>query len=74
MKMNDCIKREDAEKMLLSRCLQTGYGGLTPDDVRETVKKIPPADVVEREEYDTVKNKMCEYADMILKAREVLGG
>ena len=32
--MAEYISRDDAEKALLERCKETGYGGLTPDDIR----------------------------------------
>ena len=49
--MAEYIKREDAERALLERCKETGYGGLTPDDIRLVMRtpwRIPAADVVER--------------------------
>ena len=49
--MAEYIKREDAERALLERCKETGYGGLTPDDIRLVMRtpwRIPTADVVER--------------------------
>ena len=49
--MAEYILRDDAEKALLERCKETGYGGLTPDDIRLVMRtpwRIPAADVVER--------------------------
>ena len=49
--MAEYISREDAERALLERCKETGYGGLTPDDIRLVMRtpwRIPAADVVER--------------------------
>lgn len=49
--MAEYINREDAERALLERCKETGYGGLTPDDIRLVMRtpwRIPTADVVER--------------------------
>lgn len=46
--MAEYISRDDAEKALLERCKETGYGGLTPDDIRLVMRtpwRIPPADV-----------------------------
>lgn len=46
--MAEYISREDAEKALLERCKETGYGGLTPDDIRLVMRtswRIPAADV-----------------------------
>ncbi len=46
--MAEYILRDDAEKALLERCKETGYGGLTPDDIRLVMRtpwRIPTADV-----------------------------
>ena len=58
--MAEYIKREDAERALLERCKETGYGGLTPDDIRLVMRtpwRIPTAaDVVE-----VVRCKDCKH-------------
>lgn len=49
--MAEYILRDDAEKALLERCKETGYGGMTPDDIRLVMRtpwRIPAADVVDR--------------------------
>lgn len=51
--MDEYIKREDAEKALLQRCEETGYGGLTRDDVRLVMRtpwRIPTADVISKDD------------------------
>lgn len=63
--MAEYIKREDAEMALLERCKETGYGGLTPDDIRLvmwTPWRIPAADVrpVVRGKWITVKHPLYE--------------
>lgn len=65
--MTDYISREDAERALLERCKETGYGGLTPDDIRLVMRtpwRIPTADVVE-----VVRCKDCSHS---LKGKESL--
>ena len=57
--MAEYINREDAERALLERCKETGYGGLTPDDIRLVMRtpwRIPTADVVE-----VVRCKDCKH-------------
>lgn len=52
------IKREVAERALLERCKETGYGGLTPDDIRLVMRtswRIPTADVVERKRGEWIR-------------------
>ena len=59
--MAEYIKREDAEKALLGRCKETGYGGLTPDDIRLVMRtqwRIPTADV-----RPVVLCKDCKHSD-----------
>lgn len=63
--MAEYISRDDAEKALLERCKETGYGGLTPDDIRLVMRtpwRIPPADVrpVVRARWNTVKYPLYE--------------
>ena len=57
--LDEYIKRKDAERALLERCKETGYGGLTPDDIRLVMRtpwRIPTADVVE-----VVRCKDCKF-------------
>ena len=57
--MEEYIKREDAEKALLERCEITGYGGLTRNDVKVEIKRIPAADVVPRRELQECRDELC---------------
>ena len=61
--MAEYILRDDAEKALLERCKETGYGGLTPDDIRLVMRtswRIPTADVVERNQWIPVTERLPE--------------
>ena len=69
--MADYIRREDAERALLERCKETGYGGLTPDDIRIVMRtpwRIPAADV-----RPVVCCKECMYAPSVPDGEEIQG-
>ena len=61
--MGEYIKREDAEKALLERCEITGYGGLTRNDVKVEMKRIPAADVVSLEELQNCRKELQSCRD-----------
>lgn len=66
--MAEYILRDDAEKALLERCKETGYGGLTPDDIRLVMRtpwRIPAADVrpVARGKWITVMYHLYECSE-----------
>ena len=46
--MSEYISREEALKSLLDGCVITGYGGLTPSDVKHAISRVPAADVAEQ--------------------------
>lgn len=56
--MAEYIDRDLAEKALLQRCEETGYGGLNRDDIKMVMRtpwRIPSADVVPRENYKSME-------------------
>lgn len=67
--MTEYILRDDAEKALLERCKETGYGGLTPDDIRLVMRtpwRIPAADVIERNQWIPVTERLPENGEYVL--------
>lgn len=71
--MADYIDRDVAEKALIQRCDETGYGGLTKHDVELVMRtpwRIPSADVIERDAFTIYGYSVKELLAFALACRE----